>query len=428
MSAIQNQPGGGGMAIQLWQHGPVLLLACVVLVTRRPDAIFHAQFFAEDGHVWFADAYNLGWWPTLFRAQDGYFQTLPRLGAALALLVPLPLAPLVLNFIAIAVQALPANLLLSSRSSAWGGLRYRALMAGLYLALPNVREVNAIITSSQWVLALCVFLLLVASPPKDLAGRIFDVFVLLLCGLTGPFCVFLLPIAIFLAWRRRDGWGWTNAGILAALCLVQAWGLLVVDRSGRAHAALGANPALFARILGGHVFLATLLGANGLASHSSPPLSMLLFCAAIGGTAIVAICFTQSGMEMKLFLLLTSALLAASFISPAAYPPPGVTRWELLAGAGGIRYWYFPTLAFAWSLLRCFQTRVVALKAVSVALMALMCFGILRDWMLPAFMDLHFSDNVRQLEAAPPGTAVVFPENPQGWDIRLVKRQPSADR
>ena len=38
----------------------VFLFACAVVIARRPDAVFHAQFFAEDGRIWFADAYNLG--------------------------------------------------------------------------------------------------------------------------------------------------------------------------------------------------------------------------------------------------------------------------------------------------------------------------------------------------------------------------------
>ena len=134
------------------------------------DAIFHAQFYAEDGHVWFADAYNLGWWHALFRAQDGYFQTLPRLAAALALLAPLSLAPLVLNIAAVAVQALPVNILVSNRSSAWGSLGFRACLAAAYLALPNSREMTISVTSSQWILALCVFLVLTASPPAGSLG------------------------------------------------------------------------------------------------------------------------------------------------------------------------------------------------------------------------------------------------------------------
>src|SRR5208282_3246621 len=126
-----------------WHHCVIFLLACTILITRRPDAILHAQFWAEDGHVWFADAFNFGGWTALFRTQDGYFQVLPRLAASLALLAPLRLAPLILNLVAIAIEALPVNLLLSLRSSVWGSLRYRALLAFVYLALPNCWEMDA---------------------------------------------------------------------------------------------------------------------------------------------------------------------------------------------------------------------------------------------------------------------------------------------
>lgn len=414
----------GSQSFQLkgWQQGVIFVFAFMVFVARRPDAVFHAQFWAEDGHVWFANAYNLGWWTALFHTQDGYYQTLPRLGAALALLVPLALAPLVMNSIAIAFQVLPINILLSSRSSVWGSLRNRCLMATIYLALPNIREMDAIITSSQWVLALCVFLLLVASPPVEMIDKTWDTLLILLCGVTGPFCLFLFPIAGFQAWRNRSAWRWIPLALLGGSTLIQAWGLLVVDRVGRSHAVLGANPGLFTRLVGGQVFLATLLGANGLSALSSPGVFKLLLCSAIIGFAVIAVCFMRASMEMKLYLLLTSVLLAASFISPAAYPPPGVTRWELLTHAGGVRYWFFPSLAFAWSLLFLLRSQRRTLRAVVVVLLLVMCFGIVRDFELPAFSDLHFSEDAKRIESAPAGTAFTIPENPYGWDIRLVKR------
>lgn len=408
-----------------WKHVAFFLLACAILVARRPDAIFHAQFWAEDGHVWIADAYNLGWWPALFRTQDGYIQILPRLGASLALLGSLSLAPLVLNLVAITVQALPVNLLLSSRSSAWGNLHSRAFFAGMYLALPNCSELDANITNSQWMLALCAFLLLVASTPRRAVGRLFDISVLVLCGLTGPFCIFLLPIALFLAWRHRDRWRWVPAGAIAALSLVQAWALLHAGgpSSRPFHTLVGASPALFTRILAGPIYLGTLLGHNEWAAHPGPLLFIFLLCVAIGGTAIVAICFVKSAVEMKLFLILSAMLLVASLISANAHPPAGVSVWELLADAPGIRYWFFPTLAFAWSLLWCFRSRAPFLKVVSAYLLILMCIGILRDWRHPAFQDLHYAEYVKRFEAAPVGTTVTIPVNPAG-DMRLVKRSP----
>jgi hypothetical protein len=409
---------------RIWHHGVIFLIACAVIVSRRPDAIFGAQFCNEDGRVFFADAYNFGWWAALFRMYEGYLHAFPRLGAALALLVPLSLAPLALNLVAIGIQGLPVNLLLFSRSTEWGSLRFRAFLAATYLALPNTQEMSNGINQSQWHLALCAFLLLTASTPCGLAWRLFDLSILFLCGMTGPFCVFLLPIALFLAWRRHEPWRWTEAGILAAVCLVQTWGLLSGGFSGRPNYPLGASPLLLVRMLAGQVFLAALLGGNGLAAHSNPLLLIVLLCVAIGGIAIVAICFANSTSVMRLFLLFSLMLFAASLISPTAYPPAGVSSWQLLAGAPGIRYWYFPTLAFAWSILWNFRSRTRSLKAISAVLLCLMCFGIVRDWRHPAYEDMHFAEYAKRVEAAPAGAVVTIPENTKGWNLQLVKRPP----
>jgi hypothetical protein len=96
--------------------------------------------------------------------------------------------------------------------------------------------------------------------------------------------------------------------------------------------------------------------------------------------------------------------------------------WQLLAGASGIRYWYFPSLAFAWLLLWGFQSGIPALKAASATLLCVMCFGLIRDWRIPPVPDLHWTEEAKSFEAAPAGTIYVFPENPPGWNMTLIKR------
>jgi hypothetical protein len=416
--AEQEQPR---TVLRFWQHGAIFLLACAVIVSRRPDAVFHAQFYAEDGHVWYADAYNLGWWPALFRTWTGYFLTLPRLGASLALLVPLYRVPLLLNLIAVAFQALPVNLLLTSRSSHWGSLRRRALLAGMYLALPNCDEITRSITAAHWLIALSAFLLLVAPIPRGIAGRIFDIFIMALCGLSGPFCIFLLPISVFLAWKYRERWRYLQAGIFAASCLVQSWALMFLAPAARTHRAMGASPELFARILGSQVYLGALFGTNWLSELPGRWPSILLSCIAVGGTAFVAICYLRSSLAMKLFLLFSVAVFAGGLIAPVEWGRPTVPVWEVYAGVPGLRYWFFPTLAFAWSILLCLQNRTGVLKAVSAVLLCMMCFGVIRDWRHPAFPETHFAESVKRFEAAPEGTTVTIQEHPEGWNMRLNK-------
>jgi hypothetical protein len=417
--------------LNFWQQIAIYLFSCAVLIARKPDAIFHAQFYGEDGHVWFADAYNLGWAPALLHTWAGYFQTFPRIAAAFALLVPLALVPLFFNLIAILVQALPISLLLSSRSSLLGSLKFRAMLAGIYLVLPNSEELSSGITESLWFLALCAFLVLVASKPKSVAGWMFDLLILLFCGLTGPFCIFLLPIAFFLAWRNRDSRHWILAEVLTALSMVQAWALIHLGSSGDAFdhrmsgfKVMGPTPSLFARILASQIYLGTLIGGNGLGTNSGLVSLIVFTCIAIAGTALVVFCFTKSSIEMKLFLAFAAMPFAASLMSSTGHPPPGVSVWTLFTAAGGIRYWFFPTLAFAWAILWCFQNQAGAMKTVSVALLCAMCFGVVRDWKHPAFKDVQFAEHARRFDAAQPGSTVTIPENPDGWTARLTKRPP----
>jgi hypothetical protein len=120
--------------------------------------------------------------------------TVPRLGAALAQLVPFSRAPLVMSILQIALLALPVNLILSSRSAGWGSLGFRALMATIYLALPDNTEISYGISGAQWPLALCAILLIVAAAPRNRTERILDSVLFLLAGLSGPSCILLLPI------------------------------------------------------------------------------------------------------------------------------------------------------------------------------------------------------------------------------------------
>jgi hypothetical protein len=382
------------------------------------------QFWAEDGHIWFADAYNLGWMTALLRPEAGYYQTLPRLAASVALLLPLSKAPLLFNIVALVLQALPINLLLSSRLAAFGSLRFRALMAAMYLALPNSPEICANITNAQWVLAFSAFLLVLASPPKGVAGRSFDILVVVMCGLTGPFCILILPIALYLAFKRSGGWKWVPACILGACSLVQAWGLLVVSPAARTSwGVLGATPGLLIRILAGNIFLGALLGANEFAIVSAPWLFSILIFVAIGGIAIVAVAYSKSALEMRLFTLFAAMIVCASLLVPTAYALPGVTKWQQLAAASGVRYWFFPALAFLFSLLMGIHGRVRSLRIVSAVLLCLLCLGIALRWRRPPFQDLHYGEAVKQFESLPEGASFAFPENPTGWKMELIKHR-----
>ena len=164
LPAIEAQQG-----ISFYWQLLIFGVSLFAIFTRLPGAWLHPQFFAEDGWVWYEQAYNLGWLQSLGNAQAGYMQTFPRLVAGLALLFPMQWAPLIMNLAGAVVQALPATALLSRRCAPWGPLRVRMWMAGLYIAIPDAPEIHVVLTNAMWHLALLQALLAFSLPPLSSA-------------------------------------------------------------------------------------------------------------------------------------------------------------------------------------------------------------------------------------------------------------------
>ena len=403
-----------------WHQALVFVAACAIIISRRPDALFHAQFWAEDGIVFFSQAYNSGWWHPFFRTHVGYFHTVPRLAAALALLVPLAYAPLVCNLVALVIQAIPVGLLLSARSREWGSLTTRAAMAAVYLALPNCPEICAIVTDAQWPLALAAFFVLVATPPSSKPQLAFDLSIVLLCGLTGPFSILLFPIALYLAWKRPLRSQRLYAGVIALCCLIQAYSLFFKNTAERSSEGLGATPMLFIRMLSGDIYLGALIGPSTLAMKPGSGFALFLILLAVCGTALIVLVLRKGPRQMTLMAIFAVLVLFASIMSPSSPEKSG--RWELIARAAGVRYWFYPSLVFLWSLVYGLRGGSRPVKAASVIFLVILSFGVAVCWRRPPFVDTHFRELVQRFEALPSGSAQVFPENPEGWSFRLVKR------
>jgi len=239
-------------------HILIFISAFSIIVLRRPDAILNPQFWAEDGALWYANAYNDGIRSVMI-SHNGYLQTISRLVAAIAQFLPFEWAPLIFNVVAIFIQILPVNFLLSSRFCALiPNLYNRIFLSILYLALPNSWEIHANLTNAQWHLALLVFMVIVAEPVNRPLWRCFDTGVVLLSGLSGPFAILLAPIAAIRVWLDRERWFIflfllvSASAVVQTLCLLLAW-------QTRSQMFLGATPELLVKILSGQVFLGALI-------------------------------------------------------------------------------------------------------------------------------------------------------------------------
>jgi hypothetical protein len=402
---------------------PLLLtaLGALVVISRRPDALTNPQFWAEDGKLWFASTYNQGWLHPLLDSYNGYHQTLSVAVAGLSQPLGVAGAPLLFNLVAIALQILPAPLLLSRRFEAAIPSRWmRGLLGALYLLIPNF-EVHVTVTNAQWHLAVLGFMVVAATPSPSRRWRALDLAVLILCGLSGPFVIPLAVVALAAWWVRRSRWTLTLAGIAAVIATVQGiTALSTLDT--RSPAPLGATPALLAHILVNRLLLPGLTGeqaAPGAPATASPHAAALSLVVLAAGTVAVGLALRRGPLELRLLLLFSGLLLGLALVKPMV--SFDVPQWPLVAfTSSGARYFLIPVIAWTATLLwLCSRAPRLPAALLVAALTVAVVQGDVRSWRYPAYADLRPADQAAVLEAAAPGTLVTIPINPPGWVMQL---------
>ncbi len=403
----------------------VFAAAFAIIILRRPDAVLNPQFWAEDGTLLYADAYNKGViTPLLSPVGAGYLLTFPRLIAAFSQFFPLSWAPLIFNLSAIIIEAIPAALIVSSRFSvSIPDLRIRMFLSFLYLNLPNSWEIHANLINTPTHLALLSFMVLSAGPSSQFFWRILDAVVVLLSGLTGPFCILLTPIAALFWLKRREKESFTLLMLIYACTAIQ--GTILIMGNPRPQLPLGATPKLFVEILASQVFLGALIGQRGpqFISYFSTLHNVILILFGMLGLAALINALSKASLELRLFVLYALLLFCAALSSPLVNTTTSQWPLLLLPGVGG-RYWFIPMLAFisvlVWTLRGSSSPISRTLAALAFAIMIL---GIILDWRYPSFKDFNFKENAYQFESAPAGTRATIPINPPGWTMTLIKHQ-----
>jgi hypothetical protein len=412
--SMQSEPAREGIGFG-WQAA-VFLAALVAVFSRLPGAFLHPQFFAEDGWVWYQQAYNLHWLRSLGIAQAGYLQTFPRLVTGVALLFPMRWAPLIMSLAGAVIQVLPVTALLSRRCAPWGPLRLRILMSALYLAIPDAPEIHIVLTNAMWHLAVLQALLAFSLPPLSWRGRVSDVLLFAIGAISGPFCLLLLPCIAAWWWIRRERW---TLAVIGITLLGAAMQVLTILHSARARQApLGVTPLRLLRIMAGSIFIDSMTGTGGPYLRIS-----LLIVAAIGGLTIMVWGWRSAPLAGRLYISFAILILVACLRDPLLLP--GTTpRWEVLANATGIRYWFLPSLMFLWSAGWCAsggESRLVRFAGVAVLLLTLV--GIYREWSYPSWPASHWTADVARFQTLKPGEHMVFQVyDPGGRPMELIKR------
>jgi len=435
-----------------WWLVAAAAVAAVLLLSHLPSLAFHAQFYADDGG-WYQAAYAQGPLRSLLHPAAGYVVMLQRLVASASLVLPVVAAPTLFNLVAVAAGVAGICYLLSSRmASAIPSLAARVAIALLVIALPNAYDTTGNLTNAQWRLGLLVFLVIFAAPPRRAVGWVVDTVILVVGGLTGPYCLLLEPIIGWLWLRQRSDR--RRAYILAVntVCVAVQLFVLLTHAGQRTSGALAAGFAPLVQMIARQVTLGLVIGAHGLNSVAGSAVSTSLAVLAVLALIPAVVCLWvawRGPLVLRAFIVLAGLELALALVAPSI----GAPRWPSLGRPasvvdfhpGGIRYFLYPLLAFALSLgwlavdaLRRFArdrwrltgpvtTRRVAANTVgggaAIALLAAAVIGVRMDWAYPPYIDQHWGAEVQRLQSSPPGTLVVIPINPKGWTVSLVARR-----
>lgn len=206
----------------------VLLVGFALLaVLRLPRAWLQGRFFGEEGAIFFAYAWHRPWQDALFRSFGGYLNivanasTLADARLVQAGMLSLRAAPYFTMTVALAVQLLPAILLLTSRAP-WL-VRQWTLIAALLsvVILPMTEEVFANVLHSQFHLALCAAIILADDVRRSRVGRVMNGALLFIAPLCGPGAIVLAPFVILRAVVDRDRDRAVQAGVIVLGAAVQ---------------------------------------------------------------------------------------------------------------------------------------------------------------------------------------------------------------
>jgi hypothetical protein len=402
------------------------VVAFALIALRRPDALAYAQFYAEDGDWWYAQAHELGGFHALLLPYRDYLTVAPRLVAWASLGVPLRYAPLAMNVAAIAIQALVSAFLCSSRfAAAVPPLWARVALAVAYVALPNIGETIGTVTNAQWHLAVLASAVALAAPSLRIAWRAFDVAAVALSALSGPFVVFLLPIIAIKWFLRGERWLLVLAAVALAGAVAQLWVVATSAAAAGERPPLAASLDTLSRVVTGRIVYPFFIGQAGYEQLFADPksgwLQPLAFAVfALAFAALMGYALLRAPLELRLFVLFALLVLAGAMAFPSREPRALPLWWTLTGPGTSNRYFLMPTFAIVLVLTWLAARRVTRFAALAVLAVACV-FAVARDFRIKPPLDYDFAQFVAKYERAAPGTKVQI-LYPPGWSMVLTKR------
>ena len=285
-------------------------LGVVSFVARGTTRLRESSLFAEDGQIFLAEAHNDGL-SAVLEPYAGYLHLIPRLIAAAFEPAPITATPVLYAAGAIAVHL---ALLTPALSPRLGWLiptpLLRALLFAALCVMPPMWEPFGNIANLIFVAGICLLLLGLSEDPRTTSGRIAELLVIALLGMSGPLIVIFVP---FMAWRWwRNGRTLHSLRVAAVAGVTAACQLSVYLTSDRSTPG-GGTPTLLARTAYERVGGSWLVGDENLfVDNPNPALAVIsaTWLILVITLSLYVICRTAAALWALFFALLWSSVNA----------------------------------------------------------------------------------------------------------------------
>ena len=392
-----------------------LLLACaaalcvLALYFKQPQAFHLPQFYAEEGQVFFADAYNDGW-QSMFYTANGYFHLVPRLFANLTLALGVPYAHIPAVFV---YGCLPIYFLL------WLKIFTRLTLspvAKLFVALTTVlvpigNEIFMNQTNIQWVMALIPIVIYCGEAPQRAWSRVLDYVLVVLCLFTGPYVLFLFPVfavAALVERQVRERSVLLAIGLIATIVCVGS--LLDFGTVDRVRGDTRISTYGWFQL----VFRSYFFPVFSMWVDRAPPWFVITL------TTILPVLLVRLGRAVwrsknrfAIIAFVTAfPLLAAMFVSYSRHPAMPSPYWA------AIRNFYLPMVLLLWSMIAVtrFEPRRTLAWSVAFAWFAAQISFIPETRIIN---DMRWDKYSQRLYT---GKAMMIPITPAGWGIEFKEK------
>ncbi len=236
----------------------------------------------------------------------------------------------------------------------------------------------------------------------------YDLAVIFVIGLTGPFVIFFAPIIILKYCRKANCY---NIAVVASTVLVVGIQLIVISRSlSPSTEATNTTINAWLCVIGQKYFGNLFLGHH-LPYRFSP---WLMFGLLVAFQAYVVLQCAGDARNRRLIIVFTYvqlAILLATFYKFRPYPE------ALIPPGNGPRYFYVPYVMAAWSLIICLAPgRTRNRLIIGLLLAAMVTSSLISKFHSKPFRDYDWSRFSGFIGKA---DNLTIPINPPGWEINI---------